>query len=512
MPTPGTPPHDAAPAADAVDAAPPIVLPVVAPIVAIVGRPNVGKSSLFNRIAGRRLAIVLGTPGITRDRHYAEVEWGRLRFRLVDTGGVDLGRPGPLGREVGEQSLKTVAEARVVLFVTDAREGLLPADREVADALRRRGAPVIHLVNKADTAEVAREAMEAAALGFDPTIPVSADHGLGLDDLYDALALRLPAFEGGPEAEGEGEAPAEPVRVAVVGRPNTGKSTLINRLLGEERLVVSDVPGTTRDAIDSVVRWRGTEYLFIDTAGVRRRGRIARGVERISVDRTMKAVERAEVAVLLMDAAEGVTDQDTKIAGLVLQAGRACVLAVNKWDLRQGEEDDQKRFGHELSRQFPFLAHAPVIYMSGATGYHLARLFAAVDQVAAGFRRRVATGPLNRELERLVARQEPPLSGGRAVRIYYATQVGDGPPRFVLFTNRPRGLSETYLRYLENGLREAFGLQGTPVLLSARARDQTAKGGGPRRGGAPRAGGAKRGERATQKGRGKGRGKGPRRP
>jgi len=481
----------------------PGIAPIVAPIVAIVGRPNVGKSSLFNRITGRRLAIVLAEPGVTRDRHYAEVEWGRLRFRLVDTGGVDLGRPGVLGREVGEQSLKTVAEARVVLFVTDAREGLLPADREVAEALRRRGAPVIHLVNKADTQGVAREAMESATLGFDPTIPVSADHGLGLDDLYDALAERLPGFEPRPEpdAETEPEAPPEPVRVAVIGRPNTGKSTLINRLLGEDRLVVSDVPGTTRDAIDSEVRWRGAEYLFIDTAGVRRRGRIARGVERISVDRTLKAVERAEVAVLLIEAVEGVTDQDTKIAGLVLQAGRGCVLAVNKWDLRQGEEDAQKRFAHELSRQFPFLAHAPVIYMAGATGYHVPKLFAAVDQVAAGFRRKVATGPLNREIERLVARQAPPLSGGRAVRIYYATQVGDGPPRFVLFTNRPRGLGDTYLRYLENGLREAFGLVGTPVLLSARARDQAARGGRAKPGATKRAGrkGGKAGARTKRR-------------
>jgi GTP-binding protein len=452
--------------------------------VAIVGRPNVGKSSLFNRLAGRRLAIVLGEPGVTRDRHYAEVEWGRLRFRLVDTGGVDLGEPGVLGREVGEQSLRTLAEARVVLFVTDAREGLLPTDREIADALRRRGAPVIHLVNKADTAAVAREAMEAAALGFDPTIPVSADHGLGLDDLYDALAERLP--ESGEAPEEEAEAPAAPVRVAVVGRPNTGKSTLVNRLLGEERLVVSDVPGTTRDAIDSEVRWRGTPYRFIDTAGVRRRGRIERGVERISVDRTLKAVERAEVAVLLMDAAEGVTDQDTKIAGLVLQAGRGCVLAVNKWDLRQGEEDAQKRFGHELARHFPFLAHAPVIYMAGATGYHLARLFSAIDKVAEGFRRRVATGPLNREVERLTARQPPPLSGGKPVRIFYATQVADAPPRFVLFTNRPRGLPESYLRYLENGLREAFGFAGVPVALTARAREQTEKGSGKARKGGKR--------------------------
>lgn len=493
MATPPDPPPDAAPPA----------VPPVLPLVAIVGRPNVGKSSLFNRLAGRRLAIVLGTPGVTRDRHYAEVEWGRLRFRLVDTGGVDPGEPGVLGREVGEQSLKTVDEARVVLLVTDAREGLLPADREVADALRRRGASVIHLVNKADTAAVAGGALEAAALGFDPTIPVSADHGLGLDELYDALAERLPQADG-EKSENEGEAPpaegtAEPVRVAVVGRPNTGKSTLINRLLGEERLVVSDVPGTTRDAIDSMVRRGGAAYRFIDTAGVRRRGRIERGVERISVDRTMKAVERAEVAVLLMDAAEGVTDQDTKIAGLVLQAERGCVLAVNKWDLHKGEEDARKRFGLEIERHFPFLAHAPVVYMAGATGYHLPQLFAAIDLVAEGFRRRVATGPLNREVERLVARQPPPLSGGRAVRIYYATQVGDGPPRFVLFTNRPKGLPDAYRRYLENGLREAFGFAGVPVVLAARAREQT-----PRKGMPKPAGGAKRDGKVGRKARGKG--------
>jgi GTP-binding protein len=477
MSTPENPPPDAPDTAS--DTAPPL------PRVAIVGRPNVGKSSLFNRLTGRRLAIVLGEPGVTRDRHYAEVTWGRLTFRLVDTGGVDLGEPGVLGREVGEQSLKTIAEATVVLFMTDARDGLLPADREIADALRRRGAPVIHLVNKADTGAVAREALESTALGFDPTIPVSADHGLGLDDLYDALAERLPVSAEPLEPAPEAEARTEPVRVAVLGRPNTGKSTLVNRLLGEERLVVSDVPGTTRDAIDSEVRWRGTPYLFIDTAGMRRRGRIARGVERISVDRTMKAVERAEVAVLLMDAVEGVTDQDTKIAGLVLKAGRACVLAVNKWDLRQGEEDAQKRYGRELARHFPFLAHAPVIYMAGATGYHLPRLFSAVDKVAEGFRRRVATGPLNREIERLVARQPPPLSGGKPVRVYYATQVGHGPPRFVLFANRPKGLPDSYLRYLENGLREAFDLAGTPVLLSVRAREQAGKG-GPRRGGGSR--------------------------
>jgi len=447
------------------------------PVVAIVGRPNVGKSTLFNRLVGRRLAIVLNTPGVTRDRHYTPVTWGRLHFVLVDTGGVEEQGPDVLGREVGDQSLRTLAEADVVLFMTDAREGLLPADRELAERLRRGPAPVIHLVNKADTDALEMDALDAARLGFDPVIPVSAEHSRGLDRLQDALAERLPAA--GPEAEEEAaEAEGGMARVAVVGRPNTGKSTLVNRLLGEERLVVSDVPGTTRDAIDSVVNFKGTDYLFIDTAGIRRRGRIGRGVERASVGRTLEALERAEVAVLLMDAAEGVTDQDTKIAGQVLQAGRGCVLAVNKWDVRKGEETARREVTRQLERQFPFLAHAPVVFIAGQTGYHLDRLFGAVDKVAAAFRLRIGTGPLNRAVEQLVARQAPPLVKNRPVRVFYATQVGAAPPRFVLFSNRPEGVTAPYLRYLENGLRTAFDFTGTPIRLTVRRREQRDKPGG----------------------------------
>jgi GTP-binding protein len=449
-------------------------VPTAAPVVAIVGRPNVGKSTLFNRLVGRRLAIVLDTPGVTRDRHYTPIAWGRLAFVLVDTGGVEEQGPDALGHEVGGQSLRTLAEADVVLFMTDAREGLLPADRELAAHLRRAGVPVIHLVNKSDTEGISHQALEAAGLGFDPVIPVSAEHGRGLDDLYDALVERLPpAAEPGTAPGGED---GGLVRVAVVGRPNTGKSTLVNRLLGEERLVVSDIPGTTRDAIDSVLDYKGTPYLFIDTAGLRRRGRVGRGVERASVSRTMGAVERAEVAVLMMDATEGITDQDTKIAGQVLEAGRGCVLAVNKWDVHQGEPEARRRLTAELERQFPFLAHAPVVFMAGRTGYHVTRLFAAIDRVAAAFRQRVGTGPLNRAIEELVQRRSPPLVKGRTVRIFYATQVGAAPPRFVVFTNRPEGLTAGYLRYLENGLRAAFDFTGTPVQIKVRRREQTAKG------------------------------------
>lgn len=439
------------------------------PLVAIVGRPNVGKSTLFNRLVGRRLAIVMNTPGVTRDRQYLTVDWGRLRFTLVDTGGVDMDDPDPLSNDVSHQSLSTLESADVVVFMTDAREGLTVTDRELASTLRRTPQPIIHLVNKCDAEKIAQDAMEAAELGFDPVIPCSAEHGRGLDDLYDALAEMLPHDLPDPE-EQEGD----PVtRVAVVGRPNAGKSTLINRLLGEDRLVVSDVAGTTRDAIDSVVTYDETPYLFIDTAGIRRRGRIDKGVERASITRAMTAIERSEVAVILMDGEEGITEQDTKIAGHVLLTKRGCVLVVNKWDTQKGDSEARKRTESELHRRFPFLTFAPVLFMSGLTGMRVSRLFEQVDEVAESFRRRIPTGELNRAVNDLIARQSPPMLRHRPVRIYYATQVAAAPPRFVLFCNQPDGLEKGYLRYLENGLRERFGFTGTPLTISVRHRDKT---------------------------------------
>ena len=444
------------------------------PVVAIVGRPNVGKSTLFNRLVGRRLAIVMDTPGVTRDRNYLAVEWGRLHFTLVDTGGVDPADLDALGQDVGTQSLKTLPEADVVLFMTDAREGVSPVDQEVADALRRHGARVLHLVNKADTETLFQTALEASALGFETVIPVSAEHSRGLDDLYDELARRLPLSEEPFAEKVEEEDPT--IRVAVVGRPNVGKSTLVNRLLGEDRLVVSNIPGTTRDAIDSEMTVDGTTYLFIDTAGIRRRGRIEKGVERASIGRTMEAVARAEVAVLLMDAEEGVTEPDTKIAGQILKAMRGCVLVINKWDTQKGDEEARARQLHEMNRLFPFLSHAPVVFLSGLSGYRVQQLFPAINLVAEAFRRRIGTGELNRAIEELVARQPPPMSGRRPVRIYYATQVGAAPPRIVLFTNKPEGLQAGYLRYLENGLRKAFDFTGTPVIIQLRHRDKEKRG------------------------------------
>ncbi|MDH4228386.1 MAG: ribosome biogenesis GTPase Der [Nitrospirota bacterium] len=483
------------------------------PVVALVGRPNVGKSTLFNRIAGRRVAIVLNTPGVTRDRRYLEVAWGRLHFQMVDTGGVDMEDTDELGIKVGQQSLRTLREAQVVILLTDARQGLTPADRDMVTQVRRAGLPVIHLLNKCDTETVAQQAVADSHMGFDHTIPLSAEHGRGLDELYDTLTALLPeAVETEPPAEedefgpdaadtdaaeadefdadadtgaddlDDGDAHARPAitgppRVAVVGRPNVGKSTLINRLLGEDRLVVSDIPGTTRDAIDTELTWQGRPYLFIDTAGIRRRGRIEKGVERASIQRAMEALEHAEVAVLLMDATEGATVQDTRIAGLILDSRRACVLGINKWDLWRDNEEARRRIIEELERHFPFLAHAPTVYLSGQTGFHLNQLFAAIDTSVASYRRRIGTGELNREVERLFARRQPPVFRGRAIRIYYATQIGAAPPRFALFTSSPEGITEAYRRYLENGLREAFGFAGVPLSLAFRHRNKEKRAG-----------------------------------
>ncbi|MBI5137170.1 MAG: ribosome biogenesis GTPase Der [Nitrospirae bacterium] len=451
--------------------------PAKLPVVAIVGRPNVGKSTLFNRLIGRRVAIVMDTPGVTRDRHYLELRWGRLHFTLVDTGGVDVVDADHMGRLVGDQALRILDEAAAVLFLTDARDGVTPADQEMAALLRRYRGPVIHLVNKADTEHLDHVAMEACALGLDTVIPISAEHSRGLDDLYDHLLAALGPSEtaiepeAGEEAEVEAEVEAT-IRVAVLGRPNVGKSTLINRLLGEDRLIVSDVPGTTRDAIDSLLTYQGRPYLFIDTAGIRRRGKIGRGVERASVGRTMQGLDRAEVAVLLLDATEGITEQDTKISGQIIQARRGCIIAFNKWDLHKGDDDTRARIKRELDRLFPFLTFAPTMFLSGLSGFNLSKLFPRIDAVAAAFRRRIPTAELNRTIEQLVARQEPPLHKNRRVRIYYATQAGVAPPRFVLFTNMPGGIQEPYLRYLENGLRAAYDFVGTPLAISVRHRSK----------------------------------------
>ncbi len=447
--------------------------PTDPPVVAIVGRPNVGKSTLFNRLAGRRVAIVMDTPGVTRDRHYLPIRWDRLHLTLADTGGVDSDGQDKMDRMVGDQALRILSEAAVVLFITDARVGITPADEELAKYLRRYDGPVIHLVNKADTQHLDMVAMEACTLGFDPVVPISAEHSRGLDQLYDILLEHLGATPLPDEDEDDDTNPAdkdETTRVAVMGRPNVGKSTLINRLLGEDRLVVSDVPGTTRDAIDSLLSYDGTPYLFIDTAGIRRRGKIGKGIERASIGRTMQGLERGEVAILLIDATEGITEQDTKIAGQIIRAQRGCIIGINKWDQHKGDDVARIHIKNELDRLFPFLSFAPTLFLSGLSGFNLSKLFPRIEAVSRAFRRRIPTGELNRTIERLVANQEPPLYRNRRVRIYYATQAHSAPPRIVLFTNMPDGLTPSYLRYLENGLREAYDFVGTPITVSVRHR------------------------------------------
>lgn len=431
--------------------------------MALVGRPNVGKSALFNRIVRRRLAIVEDTPGVTRDRLYAEVEWSGRHFGLVDTGGYVARAGDPLVEQVRWQAEQAVAEADVVVFVVDAQTGLLPADQEVADVLRRSGKPVLVAVNKVDTpGDGAVQAAEFSALGLADVLPVSALHGLRVGDLLDRVVELLPA-SGPPEEE------EEPVRVAVVGRPNVGKSSLVNALLGVPRVVVDERPGTTRDAVDTWLRHRGRPVVLVDTAGLRRRARVDEALEFYSARRAEQALERSHVAVLVVDASEGVTDQDQRIARRAMDLGRAMVVVANKWDLVRGPlaEERAKQLYHALRH----VSFAPVLFVSAKTGRNVARVLDAALRADRAHALRVPTGPLNRALEAAEAAHPAPSDArGRALRIYYATQVDVRPPTLALFVNDPELATDAYLRHLEARLRERFDFEGTPVRLVLRAR------------------------------------------
>ncbi len=438
--------------------------------VAIVGRPNVGKSTLFNRLVGRRRAIVEDLPGVTRDRLYSEAEWRGRRFTVVDTGGLDPTATEPLAQQVRRQSERAIAEAHVVVLLLDGREGPTPIDREIVEQFRRAGRSVILGVNKIDGPRKIPEMFEFYALGIEPLIPFSAEQGFGLDDLMDEVIRRLPEP---PEEEREAleEERAVP-SVAVVGRPNVGKSTLINTLLGDERLVVNELPGTTRDSIDTLIRHRDRSYRFTDTAGIRRRGKIDRKVERYSVARALEAIRRSDVAVLLLDAVEGVVAQDTKIAGQILQDEKAMILAVNKWDLQPKDPEHRARFEKELRAQAPFLTHVPILFLSAKVREQARKIFGWIDRVYTAYTTRVTTGELNRVIGELIAARQPPASGGRPVKIYYATQPSIKPPTFVLFSNRAGAIGEGYRRYLQNHLRERFDLVGTPIRIQVRGKER----------------------------------------
>ncbi len=432
------------------------------PIIAIVGRPNVGKSTLFNRLLGGRRAIVEDTPGVTRDRLYGEYDWRGRRFVLVDTGGFEPHATGIMAL-VRAQAEQAVAEADMILLMVDAKEGLTPADAEVA-ALLRKGAsrPILLVVNKVDAATQEVLAAEFHRLGFPALFPVSAEQGQGIGELLDAVASQVPGAETPPAEAGA-------VTVAVIGRPNVGKSSLVNRILGAERVLVSAEPGTTRDAVDTRFSYQGKDYVLVDTAGIRAKGRLGRSVERYSVSRALAAVRRADVALILVDAVEGVTVQDTKIGGEAHEAGCASILVVNKWDCRLGERDAGEEYRVALQEKFKFLAYAPIAFVSARTGLQVLSLFRLIDAVSAERARRIATAELNTVIQEAVARRPPPAERGRPVRIRYVTQVGIKPPTFLCFATA-MDLHFSYLRYLENCLRRAFDFRGTPIRLVIRGR------------------------------------------
>ena len=437
------------------------------PLVAIVGRPNVGKSMLFNRLAGQRLSIVEDTPGVTRDRLYAPCEWAGRTFDLVDTGGIEPNTNSEILAFMREQANIAIDSATVILFVTDIRTGVTAADKEIANMLLRSKKPVVLAVNKADSVgETDPAVYEFYSLGLGDPIACSAVHGHGTDELLDAC------LEHFPDAEEEDEEP-DRIKVAVIGKPNVGKSSLVNTILGEKRVIVSDVAGTTRDAVDSEFENESGKYLFIDTAGIRRKSKVEERVEKFSVMRAQLAVERADVCLILIDARDGVTEQDTKIAGLAHEAGKASIVVVNKWDLIDKETGTMEKMRKDIMRDLSFMSYAPVLFISALTGQRTDRLFELINYVNDQTSTRISTGMLNDVLADAQARVQPPTDKGRRLKIYYMTQTGIRPPSFVIFCNKRELFHFSYQRYIENQIRAVFGLEGTPIRMMIRQKGDT---------------------------------------
>lgn len=434
------------------------------PIVAVVGRPNVGKSTLFNRLAGERISIVQDTPGVTRDRIYADAEWLDHKFTLIDTGGMEIGSEEIIQRQILQQAEIAIETADVILFVTDVKTGVTDDDRQVANLLRRTKKPVVLAVNKVDS--VKRDTMdiyEFYELGIGDPMPVSAGQALGLGDMLDELVKYFPENAGADEDD-------DAIKVAIIGKPNVGKSSLINKILGEDRLIVSNIPGTTRDAVDSPVTIDGQKYIFIDTAGMRRKSKIREEIERFSIIRAVAAVERCDVAVLLIDANEGVTDQDTKIAGIAHERGRAALIAVNKWDSVEKDDKTMNRYLKDIANELAYMAYAPRVFISAQTGQRIGRMLELIQTVHQNHALRISTGVLNEVLIEATAMQQPPADKGRQLRLYYMTQVSVKPPTFVIFVNERELFHFSYRRYIENQLREAFGFVGTPIHFIVREK------------------------------------------
>ena len=468
------------------------------PLVAIVGRPNVGKSTFFNRMLGERVAIVEDMPGTTRDRIYGDTDWNGREFTLIDTGGLELGseipvgqvgldgQPGDIMKRVQAQAKLAIEEADVIVFMVDAQAGITAADEEVADLLRRTQKPVVLAVNKADNAKLRQDAVEFYTLGIGEPITLSSTQGTGTGDLLDLIVDALP-----PEEErSEDEEDEEITRIAIVGRPNVGKSSLLNAILGFQRTIVSDVPGTTRDAIDTEFEYKDKKLVLIDTAGIRRRGRVGPGVEKYSVLRASRAIDRSDVALLLIDASEGLAAQDTHIAGEIQEKAKGVVVIVNKWDLAQAQRREERegifpnpddeiesaeRYRKIIAEGLKFIPYAPIVFASAKTGYHVQSLFDIVLNIAEMRYLRVPTSRLNEVVQEAIRRHNPTIFKGKVMKIYYATQTQVNPPTFVFFVNDPQGLHFSYERYLENQLRYAFSFKGTGIRLQFRARPRSEK-------------------------------------
>ena len=435
-------------------------------VVAVVGRPNVGKSTLFNTLAGDKISIVKDTPGVTRDRIYADVEWLNEKFTLIDTGGIDSNSDDVLFRSMREQAEIAIETADVIIFVTDVKAGVTADDMAVADMLRRSKKPIILCVNKVDNFDKYESYVyEFYNLGLGDPIAVSASGMLGLGDLMDEVINHFP--EGSDQIDD-----TDTPRIAVIGKPNTGKSSMINKMLGENRLIVSDIAGTTRDAVDTKIKRNGQEYIFIDTAGLRRKSKIHDEIERYSIIRTVSAVERCDIAVLMIDAETGVTDQDTKIAGIAHERGKGMIIVVNKWDLVEKETGTMEKMKKEIQQKLAYMPYAEMIFVSALTGQRLNKIFALIDSVVQFQCLRIQTGVLNEILTEAVAENEPPNDKGKKLKLYYITQVSVKPPTFVLFVNSRELAHFSYIRYIENKLREAFLFKGTPIRILVRERKE----------------------------------------
>lgn len=436
------------------------------PIVAIVGRPNVGKSTLFNALAGEKISIVEDTPGVTRDRLYADATWLDRTFTIIDTGGIEPDSGDVILSQMREQAQIALMSADVVIFLVDVRQGLVDADSKVADMLRKSRKPVMLVVNKVDDFDkMMPDIYEFYQLGIGDPHPISASSKRGLGDMLDALVELLPDKQAGEEED-------ERVKVAIIGKPNVGKSSLVNKLVGKDRVIVSDIAGTTRDAIDTVVKHDGEEYIFIDTAGIRRKSKVKETLERYSVIRAVSACDRADVVIVMIDATEGVTEQDAKIAGIAHENGKGLLIAVNKWDAIEKDDKTMYKFRDEVMRVLSFVPYAKIVYISAKTGKRLDNLFNEIDAITAERNKRIATGVLNEIIMEAVAMNEPPTDKGRRLKVLYASQVSVGPPTFVLFVNDKKLLHFSYRRYLENQIRAAFGFEGTPIRFVIRERGE----------------------------------------